>query len=81
MAVRSRRSTPGRRPLSSHSWTSSWAGTESDDLVQVIGGRGRARGQFMNPQGVTLTYKGDILVTDSNNQCVQVRDWAGQGRD
>ena len=26
----------------------------------------------MNPQGVTLTYKGDILVTDSNNQCVQV---------
>ena len=30
----------------------------------------------MNPQGVTLTYKGDILVTDSNNQCVQV----GEGR-
>ena len=27
----------------------------------------------MNPQGVALTYKGDILVTDSNNQCVQVR--------
>ena len=38
----------------------------------MIGGKGRAKGQFMNPQGVTLTYKGDILVTDSNNQCVQV---------
>ena len=72
VAVRSRRSTPGRRPLSSHSWSSSWAGTECEDLVQVIGGKGRAKGQFMNPQGVTLTYKGDILVTDSNNQCVQV---------
>ena len=70
--MRSRRSTPGRRPLSSHSWSSSWAGTECEDLVQVMGGKGRARGEFMNPQGVTLTYKGDILVTDSNNQCVQV---------
>ena len=79
MAVRSRRSTPGRRPLSSHSWSSSWAGTDCDDLVQVIGGKGRARGEFMNPQGVTLTYKGDILVTDSNNQCVQVGPEAWQG--
>ena len=70
MTVRSRRSTPGRRPLSSHSW-SSWAGGESD-LVRAVGSKGRGRGEFMNPQGVAVTYKGDILITDSNNQCVQV---------
>ena len=70
VAVRSRRSTPGRRPLSSHSW-SSWAGGDTD-LLQVVGGKGRGQGEFMNPQGIGVTYKGDILVTDSNNQCVQV---------
>ena len=69
--MRSRRSTPGRRPLSSLSW-SSWAGGDTSDILQVVGGKGRGLGQFMNPQGVGLTYKGDILVTDSNNQCVQV---------
>ena len=54
-------------------------GLPLEDLVQVVGGKGRARGEFMNPQGVTLTYKGDILVTDSNNQCVQVGAWVRQG--
>ena len=37
-----------------------------------MGARGRARGEFLNPQGVAVTLKGDLLVTDSNNQNVQM---------
>ena len=37
-----------------------------------MGARGRGRGEFLNPQGVAVTLKGDLLVTDSNNQNVQM---------
>ena len=37
-----------------------------------MGTRGRGRGEFLNPQGVAVTLKGDLLVTDSNNQNVQM---------
>ena len=40
--------------------------------VTVMGARGRGRGEFLNPQGVAVTLKGDLLVTDSNNQNVQM---------
>ncbi|XP_022079510.1 tripartite motif-containing protein 2-like isoform X2 [Acanthaster planci] len=45
-----------------------------DDLVLIIGQRGRNKGEFTNPQGVASTAAngGRIVVADSNNQCVQV---------
>ena len=43
-----------------------------DDLIIAIGSRGRGRGEFTNPQGVAVTNAGEILVCDSNSQCVQV---------
>ena len=43
-----------------------------DDLIIAIGSRGRGKGEFTNPQGVAVTSGGDILVCDSNSQCVQV---------
>ena len=72
--MRSRRSTPGGRPISAHSWSSAGSGRNAvdDDLVLVIGSRGRGKGEFTNPQGVAVTNTGDILVCDSNTQCVQV---------
>ena len=82
--VRSRRSTPGGRPLSAHScnsfgsgkklsWNSSGSGKNpvDDDLILVIGSRGRGKGEFTNPQGVAVTSNNEILVCDSNSQCVQ----------
>ena len=42
--------------------------------MQNVATRGRGRGEFTNPQGVAVTKEGDILVADSNTQCVQVTD-------
>jgi len=78
--VRSRRSTPGGRPLSAHSWNSfgsSPRNTVDDDLILVIGARGRGKGEFTNPQGVAVSSNDEILVCDSNNQCVQVFSLTG----
>ena len=47
------------------------------DLLMVLGGKGRGLAEFMNPQGVATTSKGDILVTDSNNQNVQMFSSSG----
>ena len=72
---RSRRSTPGRpaRPSSANSWASLGSRTAADeDLILAVGSRGRGRGEFTNPQGVAVTQQGEILVCDSNTQCVQV---------
>jgi tripartite motif-containing protein 2/3 len=44
-----------------------------DDLILTVGTRGRGKGEFANPQGVAVSSTGRILVSDSNNQCVQVR--------
>ena len=49
-----------------------------DDLVMVIGSRGRGKGEFTNPQGVAVTSSGEILVCDSNSQCVQVFSATGE---
>jgi hypothetical protein len=56
------------------SWTSlgSRGGPVEDDLILSVGTRGRGKGEFANPQGVAVTSTGRILVSDSNNQCVQV---------
>ena len=73
--MRSRRSTPGSRPMSANSWNSlgSSRNAMDDDLIIAIGSRGRGRGEFTNPQGVAVTNAGEILVCDSNSQCVQQR--------
>ena len=42
-----------------------------------MGAKGRGKGEFMNPQGIGVTFKGDILVTDSNNQNVQMFSSSG----
>jgi len=52
--------------------------TLEDDLILKIGHRGRERGGFTNPQGVAATNNGRIVVTDSNNQCVQIFDNTGE---
>jgi len=72
--IRSRRSTPGSRPMSANSWNSlgSSRNAMDDDLIIAIGSRGRGKGEFTNPQGVAVTHSGEILVCDSNSQCVQV---------
>ena len=79
--IRSRRSTPcGSRPISANSWNSlgSSRNAMDDDLVMAVGSRGRGKGEFTNPQGVAVTSEGDILVCDSNTQCVQVFSSTGQ---
>ena len=79
--LRTRRSTPGgSRPLSANSWNSlgSSRNAMDDDLVMAIGGRGRGKGEFTNPQGVAVTSAGEILVCDSNSQCVQVFSSSGE---
>ena len=43
-----------------------------DDLVFIIGNRGRNKGEFTNPQGLACAPNGRIVVADSNNQCIQV---------
>ena len=48
------------------------------DLLMVLGGKGRGLGEFMNPQGVASTARGHILVTDSNNQNVQMFTSSGE---
>lgn len=40
----------------------------------VSGSRGRERGEFSNLQGISTSTNGRIVVADSNNQCIQVRD-------
>ena len=79
--VRSRRSTPGNsRPMSANSWNSMGSSRNlmDDDLIMAVGNRGRGKGEFTNPQGVAVTSTGDILVADSNTQCVQVFSSSGQ---
>ncbi|CAL8081344.1 unnamed protein product [Orchesella dallaii] len=52
--------------------------TLEDDLILKIGQRGRGKGEFTNPQGVAATPQGRLVVTDSNNQCVQIFDNTGE---
>ncbi|XP_030837060.1 tripartite motif-containing protein 2 isoform X1 [Strongylocentrotus purpuratus] len=49
-----------------------------DDLILTIGTHGRNKGEFTNPQGITSTASGRILVTDSNNQCIQGFNSSGE---
>jgi len=66
-----------KRPSSSRSFVDSACSRNNpieDDLVLKVGNRGRNRGEFTNPQGVAMSPDGLIVVTDSNNQCVQCFD-------
>ncbi|RXG68298.1 Tripartite motif-containing protein 2 [Armadillidium vulgare] len=51
-----------------------------DDLILKIGKKGRGRGEFVNPQGICYSSvkDGRLIVADSNNQCVQVFNLAGE---
>lgn len=69
----------GKRPPSYRSGGSNRKSNPiEDDLVMRIGVKGRSKGQFTNPQGVACSAQGKILVADSNNQCVQVFNSAGE---
>ncbi|CAG7717931.1 unnamed protein product, partial [Allacma fusca] len=61
-----------------HGSSSRRSNTLEDDLILKIGQRGRNRGEFTNPQGVASTLNGRLVVTDSNNQCVQIFDNTGE---
>ncbi|XP_061524730.1 tripartite motif-containing protein 2 [Phycodurus eques] len=49
-----------------------------DDLIFRIGTKGRNKGEFTNLQGVAAAASGNILIADSNNQCVQVFSSQGE---
>lgn len=38
-----------------------------------VGTKGRNKGEFANLQGVAASDTGNILIADSNNQCIQVK--------
>ncbi|XP_022244408.1 tripartite motif-containing protein 2-like isoform X1 [Limulus polyphemus] len=62
-----------KRPPSYPSTTSlSRKNPVEDDFLRRVGNKGRGKGEFTNPQGVCLTPAGYIVVTDSNNQSIQV---------
>lgn len=39
----------------------------------LSGSRGREKGEFTNLQGISASSNGRVVVADSNNQCIQVR--------
>ncbi|XP_077444944.1 tripartite motif-containing protein 2-like [Stigmatopora argus] len=50
-----------------------------DDLIFRTGTKGRNKGEFTNVQGVaSAAASGNILIADSNNQCVQVFSSQGE---
>ncbi|XP_061664958.1 tripartite motif-containing protein 2 [Syngnathoides biaculeatus] len=50
-----------------------------DDLIFRIGTKGRNKGEFTNLQGIAAAAdSGNILIADSNNQCVQVFSSQGE---
>lgn len=49
-------------------------------MICRFGSRGRAKGEFSNPQAICCTLNGRIVATDSNNQCVQVFTVDGESR-
>ena len=51
--------------------------TIEDDLLLRVGEKGRNRGEFTNPQGV-MVHQDNLVVTDSNNQCIQVFNAIGE---
>nr|XP_057922824.1 tripartite motif-containing protein 2-like isoform X2 [Doryrhamphus excisus] len=51
-----------------------------DDLIFRIGTKGRNKGEFTNLQGVAAASDGNILIADSNNQCVQIFSNQGEFR-
>ena len=62
-----------KRPSSSRSRGSNnrRSNPMEDDLLIRVGFKGRGKGEFTNPQGISCA-NGRLLVADSNNQCIQV---------
>ena len=47
--------------------------TSSGELIKCVGRKGRKKGEFNYPRGVTL-YDNQVYVCDSSNHCIQVFD-------
>ena len=41
-------------------------------LVQQLGTQGSAPGQFRTPYGICINSKGEVVITDSSNYCIQI---------
>ncbi|XP_030632631.1 tripartite motif-containing protein 3 isoform X2 [Chanos chanos] len=67
-----------RRPSSMYSSTKKKENPIEDELIYRVGTRGRERGEFSNLQGISASSNGRIVVSDSNNQCIQVFSNDGQ---
>ncbi|XP_053086930.1 tripartite motif-containing protein 2 isoform X3 [Pangasianodon hypophthalmus] len=61
-----------KRPGSMYSSGRGKGNATEDDLILRIGTKGRNKGEFANLQGVAASDTGNILIADSNNQCVQI---------
>ncbi|XP_026989816.1 tripartite motif-containing protein 2 isoform X1 [Tachysurus fulvidraco] len=61
-----------KRPGSVYSSARSTGNVAGDDLIFRIGTKGRNKGEFANLQGVAASDTGNVLIADSNNQCVQI---------
>lgn len=68
-----------KRPASMYSTGRRKENPIEDDLIFRIGTKGRNKGEFTNLQGVAASAD-NILIADSNNQCVQIFSNTGQFR-
>ncbi|XP_041055241.1 tripartite motif-containing protein 2-like isoform X3 [Carcharodon carcharias] len=67
-----------RRPASMYSTGKKKDNPIEDELIIRVGTRGREKGEFTNLQGISASGNNRIVVTDSNNQCIQVFSNDGQ---
>ncbi|XP_048826010.1 tripartite motif-containing protein 2-like isoform X2 [Brienomyrus brachyistius] len=67
-----------KRPASMFSTSRKKENPIEDDMIFRIGTKGRNKGEFTNLQGVAASPTGNILIADSNNQCVQIFSNDGQ---
>uniref|UniRef100_A0A3B3SVL7 Tripartite motif-containing protein 2 n=1 Tax=Paramormyrops kingsleyae TaxID=1676925 RepID=A0A3B3SVL7_9TELE len=67
-----------KRPASMFSTSKKKENPIEDDMIFRIGTKGRNKGEFTNLQGVAASPTGNILIADSNNQCVQIFSNDGQ---
>ncbi|XP_018611770.2 tripartite motif-containing protein 2 isoform X3 [Scleropages formosus] len=67
-----------KRPASMFSTSKRKENPIEDDMIFRVGTKGRNKGEFTNLQGVAASSDGNILIADSNNQCVQIFSNDGQ---
>ncbi|KAL4618132.1 tripartite motif-containing protein 2-like isoform X2 [Arapaima gigas] len=67
-----------KKPASMFSTSKRKENPIEDDMIFRVGTKGRNKGEFTNLQGVAASLDGNILIADSNNQCVQIFSNDGQ---